>query len=174
MAVSESIASLMALMAVVVTISFLLKSSFAAEALVPSPTTTAGQNLPSLAVGCIIAVTAFLFGSALKIWRSIWFVCLYCLSLNLLSWPRHRCRAPLPPPDRTRLLSPFVVLSSSQLYFLDLLSRFEDHIRSFAFRICTQDLKIDMIFCSFGCGYRVLCSSGLYSSIVDYGFVFIW
>ncbi|KAL7166418.1 hypothetical protein ACSBR2_037153 [Camellia fascicularis] len=66
MAVSQSKASLIALMAVVVTIFSLIGGSLAAEAL-PSPVAAAGAVSPSFAVGCIATFAAFILGSALKI-----------------------------------------------------------------------------------------------------------
>ncbi|KAL7166425.1 hypothetical protein ACSBR2_037159 [Camellia fascicularis] len=67
MAVSQSKVSLIAIMAVVVTIFSLIEGSLAAEAPAPSPVAAAGAVSPSLAVGCIATFAAFIFGSALKI-----------------------------------------------------------------------------------------------------------
>ncbi|KAF7127658.1 hypothetical protein RHSIM_Rhsim11G0047400 [Rhododendron simsii] len=64
MAVSNT--SLVALMAVALTVVSLLGSSLAADAPAPSPVSPAGAVSPSFALSCLVAVSAFLFGSALK------------------------------------------------------------------------------------------------------------
>ncbi|GFZ08561.1 hypothetical protein Acr_20g0003690 [Actinidia rufa] len=67
MAVSQSSASLVALMAVVLAFLSLIGSSIAAEAPAPSPASSAIAFSPSFAVGCLVTFAAFLFGSAIKI-----------------------------------------------------------------------------------------------------------
>ncbi|GFZ16685.1 hypothetical protein Acr_25g0010940 [Actinidia rufa] len=67
MAASQTSASLIALMAVVVAILSLIGGSLAAEAPAPSPASAAGAISPSFGFTCLVAFVAFLFRSALKI-----------------------------------------------------------------------------------------------------------
>ncbi|KAL7164537.1 hypothetical protein ACSBR2_040440 [Camellia fascicularis] len=63
MAVSQSSASLIVLMAVVLIFS-LIEGSFAADAPTPAPVAAAGAISPSFAIGCLVTFAAFVFGSA--------------------------------------------------------------------------------------------------------------
>ncbi|XAR69270.1 hypothetical protein NMG60_11000798 [Bertholletia excelsa] len=67
MAATQGFASLIALMAVAVTVFSLIGGSLAADSPAPSPTSSAGGVSPSFTVGCVATFVAFLFGSMLKI-----------------------------------------------------------------------------------------------------------
>ncbi|KAL6985500.1 hypothetical protein U1Q18_018875 [Sarracenia purpurea var. burkii] len=63
---TQGYASLMAKVAMVLTVLSMAGASLATEAPAPSPVASAGAVSPSFAVGCLVTVALFLFGSALR------------------------------------------------------------------------------------------------------------